>query len=245
MHNTLSHAKTFTPEVAHRLPFQGDMSDLKALMRAAQTERTGSVQHPAAKYNSVGKLACKLCGVVVGADSLWPAHLRSAAHMQVRRVVAAGLPPLPVMLCIFQIVDSLKRQASASTPAARFVLCEYAVFEKSSVLLAWFLIVSPPCRPTAPPAKPLVAATKPTSSLPAGFFDDDAPAPAAAVTKPAPAAPRPTPTIPQAPMQTPSASTPVSVVVCISATLLLGLLACLCHDAQSCIKPSGISSSRL
>lgn len=81
---------------------------------------------------------------------------------------------------------------------------------------AWFLIVSRPRRPAAPPAKPPAVAAKPTSSLPAGFFDDEAPA---AVVKPTvPVVPRPTPANTKAPSPALPSSKPVLVAVCVAKT---------------------------
>jgi hypothetical protein len=58
-------------------------ADLRELMRKAQAERAPRVDHPLAQYLQTGKLVCKLCQLPVASAATWPAHLASAAHVQV------------------------------------------------------------------------------------------------------------------------------------------------------------------
>lgn len=73
---------------------------LKELMREKQAARSGNVSHPAAVYNSVGKLTCKICQMIVGSDALWPAHIRSSVHVQVWFFTDRYIPASRLYFCL-------------------------------------------------------------------------------------------------------------------------------------------------
>ncbi|KAI0405078.1 hypothetical protein F4802DRAFT_564207 [Xylaria palmicola] len=67
------------------------MADARALLRAHRAENR--IKHPYAAYSEAGKLLCKLCRDAIKTESLWDAHVRSAAHRA--RVQALQQQPSP------------------------------------------------------------------------------------------------------------------------------------------------------
>lgn len=59
------------------------MSDLRALLAEAKKKRSAQREPPKfAKWMENGQLQCILCGKHVRDEMLWPAHLKTQAHLQ-------------------------------------------------------------------------------------------------------------------------------------------------------------------
>ncbi|KAL3873320.1 hypothetical protein ACJMK2_036452 [Sinanodonta woodiana] len=59
--------------------------DLRRLMKetkAARKSDSTKIDHPLAKYNSLGQLLCNICNTVIKSDLLWTVHIQSKQHKE-------------------------------------------------------------------------------------------------------------------------------------------------------------------
>lgn len=69
------------------------MADVRSLLRQQRAARR--IDHPHAAYSDAGKLLCLACHEPLRSDSLWEAHVRSAAHKAkaASKPIASTAPP--------------------------------------------------------------------------------------------------------------------------------------------------------
>lgn len=135
-------------------------NDLRKLMNEKKSSRIEiKIEHPLAKYDSLGQLTCVLCKSVVKSDAVWPVHINSKKHKD--NILAAK-----------QLKEQLEQQALARAKRA----LEAPHSDVPTKKLKGILKNSSSTISTAvkPPENGTTSMDESGSGLPEDFFDSSA-----------------------------------------------------------------------